>query len=74
MTCLSASVRGKQHYRAVFLKKGKIIDSRSDVEIDRCAAEQYVFLPAAPALNQLGGAGGETRAAAPSGPRLPGLY
>ena len=74
MTCLSASVRGRQRYRAVFLRKGEIIDSRSDVAIDRCAAEQYALLPAAPVLNQLGGTGGETRAAAPSGPRLPGLY
>ena len=59
---------------AVFFRNREIIDSRFGIAIDGCETEQYALLPVPATINEAAGSSEMTRAAVPSGPRLPGLY
>ena len=76
MACLTAPpLAGKQQrYLAVFFRNREIINSRFGIAIDGCETEQYALLPVPATINEAAGSSEMTRAAVPSGPRLPGLY
>jgi hypothetical protein len=41
LTCLKVDARGTPHNYAIFIKDGKVIESRSGVLIDQCHKETY---------------------------------